>query len=121
MSCCGGIEPRETELKKLPFDDIYLNINKSKLKFFRNEKGEIFKILKNQEREAKKNSDINQAAENLENEIKKKDNRIEELKQKISEIDKKINAMNQILAIDISEKEYITELGERVKASQMKN
>ena len=32
-----------------------------------------------------------------------------------------MNAMNQILAIDISEKEYITELGERVKASQMKN
>lgn len=29
--------------------------------------------------------------------------------------------MNQTLAIDISEKEYITELGERVKASQMKN
>ena len=29
--------------------------------------------------------------------------------------------MNQILAIDISEKEYITELGERVEANQMKN
>ena len=34
MSCYGGIEPRETDLKKLPFDDIYLNINKSKLKFY---------------------------------------------------------------------------------------
>ena len=121
MSCCGGIEPRETDLKKLPFDDIYLNINKSKLKFFTNEKGGIFKLVNNQEGGVQTNSDLNRVAENLQNEIKKKDNRIEELKQKISEIDKKINAMNQILAIDISEKEYITELGEKVKASQMKN
>ena len=90
MSCYGGIEPRETDLKKLPFDDIYLNINKSKLKFFTNEKGRIFKLVNNQEGGVQTNSDLNRVAENLEKEIKKKDNRIEKLKHKISEIEKKL-------------------------------
>ena len=90
MSCCGWIEPRETDFKKLPFDDIYLNINKSKLKFFTNEKGGIFKLVNNQEGGVQTNSDLNRVAENLEKEIKKKDNRIEELKHKISEIEKKL-------------------------------
>ena len=99
MSCCGGIEPRETDFKKLPFDDIYLNINKSKLKFFTNEKGGIFKLVNNQEGGVQTNSDLNRVAENLEKEIKKKDNRIEELKHKISEIEKKLMQLIKFLRL----------------------
>ena len=120
MACCKGIEPRDPDLKKIT-DDLYLNINKSKLKFFVNEKGGIFKLVNNQEGGVQISSDLNTAVDQLSNEIKKKDARIDDLKQKIKEIDEKINSMNKILAIDISEKEYITDLGEKVKASQMKN
>ena len=40
---------------------------------------------------------------------------------KIQEIDKKIEAMHKILQIDISEQEYVKELGNKLKATSSIN
>ena len=122
MKCCGSGEPAPIDLKTLQFEPIYLNIEKSKLRFFANDKGGTFKLVNTDEsKNQQEKQQLSEKERILHDEILRKQERINQLKEKILEINSKIESMNKILNIDISEKDYITTLGERVKAqSQIK-
>lgn len=121
MACCGGIAAIDTDLKNLAFDDIYLQIDKGKLKFFPDEG--FFKLVELDD----KGKDIGGEVGQLDDEIKRlnlelkgKDNKIVDLKEKIGDIDKKIESMMQILKIDTSEREYINDLEFKIKEEEEK-
>lgn len=119
MACCGGIAAVDTDLKNTAFDDIYLQIDNGKLKFF-TEEG-VFKLVDLDDRGKDNSGEVGQLDEEirrLNSELTGKDKKIVDLKEKIAEIDKKIDSMMQILKIDTSEKEYINDLEFKIKEEE---
>lgn len=116
MACCGGGNISEVDLQRVEFSKIKMEIDNSELQFYENEDGGTFKLV------GKGGGNRNIEEENdLQNQINKKDAKINEFKMKIQEIDKKIEAMQKILQIDISEQEYVKELGNKLKATSSIN
>ena len=114
MACCGGGSTSDVDLQNLKFDVIKMEIDNSELQFFENEDGGTFKLV------GKGGGNINTDEESdLARQIALKDEKINNYKLKIQEIDKKIEAMQKILQIDISEQEYVKDLGQKLKASSM--
>ncbi|MCQ2819689.1 MAG: DUF724 domain-containing protein [archaeon] len=119
MACCGDNMGAET-LEGVGFEDIVFNIGEEKIKFVAEEdKGGEY-VRSGGEIKAdnsEENQKILMEKKKLNEEISLKDKRIYELRAKIDEIDKKIAAMEQILTIDVSEKEYVIALGEQMRGN----
>ena len=118
--CCND-KAEKVDLRNQKFENINLNINKSNLQFFPYENYGIFRLTSAISNDnSPELNDLNKQLSEIKKDIDVKGKRIELLKNKIEEIDQKIDAMNQILNIDVSEKEYITELGSKLE-NQNKN
>lgn len=123
MACCGDkFGPESLENQK--FEDISFHIENENIKYGvdPNLGGQYQRDINVKKQQDKEEEDkLNKAKEALRDQIKRKDDRIQELLVKIDEIDKKIAAMEQILSIDVSEKEYVTALGEQMKNNLPQN
>lgn len=123
MACCGDkFGPESLENQK--FEDISFKIENETIKYGVDPTlgGQYQRDINVKRQQDKEEEDkLNKAKEALRDQIKRKDDRIQELLVKIGEIDKKIAAMEQILSIDVSEKEYVVALGEQMKNNLPQN
>lgn len=115
MCCNDKIE--KVDLKNDKLANIKMNINKSQLQFFPYDNYGIFKLTNgpNANINSPELNGLNNKISQLNEDINERNKRIELLKQKVELIDEKIDAMNKILNIDVSEKDYITELGNKIE------
>ena len=113
--CCGDNGGNAIDLKSVKYDDIKIKVDKSTLKFFENSNYGTFRVLPG-------GSNLSGGQnEFYRDQIEVKEKKIEELKEKISSIDEKLEAMNKIIDIDITEQEYIINLGAKIKAQSVLN
>ena len=120
MACCGNDYGAES-LEGQKFEDIVFKIGEESIKFKVEEGiGGIYQrdLSDKKDEEKKEEKKLNNAKQAIEEEIRKKDERINELNQKIKEIEAKISSMEQILSIDVSEKEYVIALGDQMKNNE---
>ncbi len=106
--CCGEVLDN-TDLKKCPFDNIILKLDKTTLKFL--EKKGIFTVLDNDEENgdiSNKKKEIN----DLQLKLETKEREIEDYQSKINDLDDKIENMKKILLMDEKEQQYINILGQ---------
>lgn len=114
MACCSStkIPKLQQELSKTNFDDIFLKIGTSRLKF--NIEDGLFKQIQNDDanylrrNEVMPSKTLNEEA-NLRNEINQKNEKLKLLKGKIKEIDSKIETMYKILSVDVKERQFVYE------------
>ena len=118
MACCGP-EGKKIDFTKDKFKDINLNVDKANLKFDTEVNDGIFTLVNVQA-----NEDTPEVLKlkgeiiDIDNMIKSNDVKMKKLNSKIQEIDNKINAMNKILNVDISEREYLNELASKISVPQ---
>ena len=114
MCCNDKIE--KVDLKNDKLANIKMNINKSQLQFFPYDDYGIFKLINgpNVNINSPELNGLENKISQLKEDINDRNKRIELLKNKVEEIDEKIDAMNKKLNIDVSEKDYITELGNKI-------
>ena len=118
MACCGP-EGINVDFKKEKYKEIILKIDKNTLKFLPNVNDGIFALQNIQSKEdTPEVLQLKGEIIDLENMIKSNDVKVEKLNSKIQEIDNKINAMNKILNVDISEREYLNELASKISVPQ---
>ena len=119
MACCGP-DAKKKDFTKEKYEDVILNINQHILSFHTDVNDGTFTLENNNnniETENMKNLKIE--IQNLENHINENNNKKIELQKKINEIDEKINAMNTILKTDVSEREYLNHLAEKINPQDM--
>lgn len=116
MACCGDNYPAES-LENLKFDDINFKLEDENIVFKVDENdGGIYEVNKTIPKDDRNEKEkLDKKKKQLLKQIELKDDRIRDLKKKIEDIEQKIVAMQQILSIDVSEKEYVKALGEKLK------
>ena len=119
MCCNDASNVKNIDLKNSKFDEIKMKVNDSTLKFdetYHNGQFRIFDkgISSNINYSSPELNEYQKALKQLQDEIQYKDNKISELNNKIEDIDKKMEIMEKILNIDVSEKEYINELEQKL-------
>ena len=103
--CCSGKTNEEFSFAKSPFDQIFLNLDKTQLKFV---KEGYFTAYDSENDKIKENKDIIE----LEKQIDSKQQEILKYENKIHNIKRKLNNMEKILLIDQKEQQYINIIGE---------
>ena len=109
---CENVE-RNTDLKNLNYDEIFLKINRNKLKFCENDNYGVYRLVEGDLKENEKDEEaqkLNIEINNLKHEINECDITIKDYTKKILEMEKKIEKMKKILEIDVCEQDYISEL-----------
>lgn len=107
---------KKVDLQNVRFEDIYLYIKSSTLKF--DTRDGNFKQTSNNQSTFRRNpnDDFVKLVDEerfLQSEIKRKNDRMKVLVNKIGELDEKIEQMRKILEIDVNEKNYINSIKER--------
>ena len=107
--CCGNTD-NNTNLRDKPFQEILLNLDKTKYKFYERE-GDFFIIDSTDE-----NNPLGQQKKemnDLQSKIETKRKEIDDYKIKIGELSKKIANMETIILMDEKEHQYIELIGEK--------
>jgi hypothetical protein len=124
MFSCGSNKKnvKEISLANKRFEDLIFNVKSSKLKFDPIEGA--FKQISNEDPNyrLKGNNEemdkLNKEELFLKKEVSAKQERIKELNEKMIEINKKIEKMNQMLNVDLNEREYIYETKKKFESLQ---
>jgi len=119
MNICSCEKPtRVSDLKNLNYDNIYININRNKLKFCENDNYGVYRLVQRDKKELEKDEKLQKLKleiRNLKDEINECDITIKDYTNKIKEMDKKIEKMKNILEIDGYEENYIKDLKDKGK------
>jgi len=116
--CSCDDKVKNVDLKNLNYDNIYININRNKLKFCENDNYGVYRLVQKDKRELEKDEKLQKLKleiRNLNNEINEYDLTIKDYTNKIKEMDKKIEKMKNILEIDGYEENYIKDLKDKGK------
>ena len=106
MACCGGINEKGEDLNAIKYPELSLKIDNDKFKFDSKEGQFILEentVHEETEKEKSLKNEINRLNEEYEN----GENQLSDLNNKIKEIEGKIAAMEKVLNVDISEKNYL--------------
>ena len=113
MACCGGINEKGEDLNAIKYPELSLKIDNDKFKFDSKEGQFILEestVHEETEKEKSLKNEINRLNEEYEN----GENQLNDLNKKIKEIDGKIAAMEKVLNVDISEKNYLQYLEKKI-------
>ena len=116
--CSCDDKVKNVDLKNLNYDNIYININRNKLKFCENDNYGVYRLVQKDKRELEKDEKLQKLKleiRNLKDEINECDITIKDYTNKIKEMDKKIEKMKNILEIDGYEENYIKDLKDKGK------
>ena len=116
--CSCDDKVKNVDLKNFNYDNIYININRNKLKFCENDNYGVYRLVQKDKRELEKDEKLQKLKlenKNLNNEINEYDLTIKDYTNKIKEMDKKIEKMKNILEIDGYEENYIKDLKDKGK------
>ena len=106
--CCGEALDNNIDLRKSGYDDIYLTLDNTTLKFF--EKDGVFRVLDTDD----ETGDLGMKKKELEDlklKIEIKNKEIEDYQIKLKDLDKKLANMEKVLLMDEKEQQYIDFLG----------
>ena len=113
MACCGGINEKGKDLNAIKYPELSLKIDNDKFKFDSKEGQFILEestVHEETEKEKSLKNEINRLNEEYEN----GENQLSDLNKKIKEIEGKIAAMEKVLNVDISEKNYLQYLEKKI-------
>ena len=116
--CSCDDKVKNVDLKNLNYDNIYININRNKLKFCENDNYGVYRLVEKDKNELEKDENVQKLKieiKNLNNEINEYDLTIKDYRDKIKDMDKKIEKMKNILEIDGYEENYIKDLKDKNK------
>jgi predicted nucleic acid-binding Zn-ribbon protein len=114
MACCGGINEKGEDLNGKAYPELSLKIDNNKFKFASKE-GQFILEENTEHEETEKEKSLMNEINNLKKEYENGENQLNDINKKIKEIEGKIAAMEKVLNVDISEKNYLQYLEKKIK------